>query len=625
MTMENSRQFIESENNIFKKDSVIKLLSDGRINELNLPEYIKNDSQLLNECKERKNLTKKIESIYSKIPVSMNVEDALKNKLVSEEEINNLYYSLEELIKNDPDNNRILLYLPFELIPNKTKNPDTTTMVSFSDFYKKEWLKLLQEIDLRADFIDGDVPEKTTQNRNLPKVSKSAHIIPMLLDRGVLNIEDIFNLLENQNDKIILDSILDTLRILADKNYINKNNLNKLENSKNMAVKNVAALIKYDLNTEKKESIKENKQETIDSQEIFSLMDKEIEEETKIASNDKISIKRAKWLNDIKKEQIINKYTEILFDNTKNNEEIFQNMLEKQKLNSGNICVIIKVLEKMLLAGENKESIKKNFSKFTENSDPLVKEFLYKTMTRLKSADLLEEEYFNKNIAILGFDKYEKTIENKIKKILEELKKNKLLSNSLYPVTLLYGSQTKDYVMSNSDMDIAVFVNENIDFKIHKEITKELKKILEKTKVDGSIMEFWLEENKDNSLWIKDFDSQDNNLGDSFLTTPLTSPWYGNTKEIQNLQNKLLPTYLNLKNSNNQFDFRKIWLKDIEHSFLQYRLMHKGYKNNNLEQGGVNSKHKEEIDGESSFYDSGYRRMATKLFLERVFIPKLEK
>lgn len=63
----------------------------------------------------------------------------------------------------------------------------------------------------------------------------------------------------------------------------------------------------------------------------------------------------------------------------------------------------------------------------------------------------------------------------------------------------------------------------------------------------------------------------------------------------------------------------------MEHSLIQYRLMHKGYKEKNLEQGGIDSVYKDEIDGNSMFYDSGFRRMATKIYLEKVFLPQLKK
>lgn len=138
-------------------------------------------------------------------------------------------------------------------------------------------------------------------------------------------------------------------------------------------------------------------------------------------------------------------------------------------------------------------------------------------------------------------------------------------------------------------------------------------------------MEFWLEADGD-ELSIQNFENPDSSLGDSSLPHPLLGAWCGDRGAIEELYKKLMPGYLYSKGKTIDGEAaRHLWLKQMEHNTLQYRLMHKGYQRFFPEQGGIHTAHSDEIDGDSTFYDSGYRRLATKLFLDRVFLPQLEK
>jgi len=622
MPSENIRQSIESNEKFVKKGPIIDSLLRWEKEDIPLPEDLKENQQLLIECEKRKEIIKKIELVYSKVPVLMNTEEALEKNIIDKYELNALYFSIEELIKNDPDSRRVLLYLPFELIPNSTITTNDE-IVKFSSFYKSEWKKLLQEIDLRADFVDGDIPEREIRKGNLPKISKAAHLIPKLIDRGILSIDDVFELLEDEKDSVILDSIIDTLRILAEKKYINKNNLEKLKNSKNVTIKNMAALIKNDINSEKnKKSIDSTK----NYEDIFTLINEEWNEfNIKTTSNgNNLSEARTKWLSESKKEDLANKYSEMLFENIANNKENIKEILASKSLNEIYICVIIKTLEKLIQNKHDSKTAQELLFELANSNNPEVKEFLSITIKRLQSANLLSESFSNKMKTFFKSETPKKNIEGETSKLINELKKNELLETSLYPIVMVYGSHLKDYNKNSSDIDMGMFIKENIEFEEYPKIKEELEKVIKQAGLNGSVVEFWLK-TQGQSIWIKDFENSDNNLGDSSITVPLTSSWFGNNENIDYLQKELLPQYLYSENKKIlDFDARKIWLKDMEHNFLQYRLMHKGYKNNNLEQGGIDSKYKDEIDGESSFYDSGYRRLATKLFLEKVFLPQLK-
>jgi hypothetical protein len=70
-------------------------------------------------------------------------------------------------------------------------------------------------------------------------------------------------------------------------------------------------------------------------------------------------------------------------------------------------------------------------------------------------------------------------------------------------------------------------------------------------------------------------------------------------------------------------DARMVWLGELERDVLQYRLMHKGYRRFFPPRGGIDRFRAQGLDPESVFWDSGYRRLATKLFVSRVFLPQL--
>jgi hypothetical protein len=58
----------------------------------------------------------------------------------------------------------------------------------------------------------------------------------------------------------------------------------------------------------------------------------------------------------------------------------------------------------------------------------------------------------------------------------------------------------------------------------------------------------------------------------------------------------------------------------MERDTLLYRLMHKGYEQFFPRFGG-DEDYANRVDGESMFWDSGYRWLATRLFVNRVFLP----
>jgi len=193
------------------------------------------------------------------------------------------------------------------------------------------------------------------------------------------------------------------------------------------------------------------------------------------------------------------------------------------------------------------------------------------------------------------------------------------LKKYLMPVIILFGSRIKGYGTQSADLDIAVFVRPDIPFEDRPNMQKHLKKILSGEKIQGKALEFWLT-HEGSVLRIQDFPDADAALGDSTLTHVLFGGvWCGMKESSHELHEKLLVPYLYATDQKK----RKVWLEEIERDTLQYRLMHKGYERFFPKQGGMCTQNPDMIDSKSMFWDSGYRRLATKLFIKKVFLPQL--
>lgn len=94
--------------------------------------------------------------------------------------------------------------------------------------------------------------------------------------------------------------------------------------------------------------------------------------------------------------------------------------------------------------------------------------------------------------------------------------------------------------------------------------------------------------------------------------------WVGNADKIQQLQREIAPEYFTEKNTQT----RKWVMERLEQDLLEYRLLHKGYPRLYPD---ANPEYKKYIsmDGQSAFYERGYRIIATKIFANSIFMPRI--
>ena len=100
--------------------------------------------------------------------------------------------------------------------------------------------------------------------------------------------------------------------------------------------------------------------------------------------------------------------------------------------------------------------------------------------------------------------------------------------------------------------------------------------------------------------------------------------WFGEKESIRLLHRQLLCTYFTPPHTtlDGKPTYER-WLEEMERDSLQYRLLHKGFERFYPIQSPMDTLHGNVIDGQSAFYDTRYRRIATELFIRRVFLPRL--
>jgi hypothetical protein len=406
-----------------------------------------------------------------------------------------LYKSLTNFLESDSHNSRLILYLPFELIPSKENE--------FAEVYLRHWHKMLTINDVRANFMDGDVLEMELRDKPLERVTKAAHLLPKLVEKNLLSITDVINLIENNRGSTLGKSMVDTLPVLVDMDLLSEEKMEDILKSNGL-----------ELTPKKAEALPE----------------------------EKVTEARAKWLEEKDEPVEIEKYSD-------------------QQLN-----IPFAVREKFL----------KN--------------------------DLDE-----------------------LKVLVKSIESDPELSEYLYPTIILFGSKIKGYGAITADMDIAILVKPSSSPENRSKLKRLIAQKFSHENIKGKVVEFWLEEDH-GELNVTDFLNPDSGLADSGWAHVLfEGAWIGDETIIKELHQKLLPGFLYSKDKTiDGADARGIWLEEMERDTLQYRLMHKGYARL-FPTLGINTKHADQIDGQSAFYDSGYRKLATKLFVTKVFLPQIEK
>jgi len=609
------------------------------------PQEIVANEVFLNQLKEHQRLNSRLNGVIDRLPqADETLAAAIEQGQITEEQVAELYESLSYLLESTQDYRRLILYLPFEFLPDKDWQPAAENLRQaagrFRQAYLSAWKGLLSTHDVRANFVDGDVLEVEQRVGDLPRVVKAAHLIPKLVENGLLEIKEVIALLEESADPILKESIADTLPVLADLGYLTEKEMKLMEKSDDQLVSNMARIIVSNLKTKEKQIGAPLKNITL------AAVQKELTEEfSRIEAEDygQITAKREIWLKQKKKQEAIEDFREdiqaAIMANSLADEEMASFLTAEADSASRQVLIegIRSAIEAVALADFGKaQSLYGRYQEtlltLWNSSDSETKETLAKAFRHFRQLGLIaDSQLADLNITmpkLAGpFSENLKSMKeetDEIRNLAAAIESDPELSQLIYPVVLIYGSRLKGYGEQSADIDLAVFVRPEVPLSNQAGLRGLLKVKFTSEKVHGEITEFWLEE-KSGRLAVRDFSEPEAIIGESYWAHILFgAAWEGNSEVMRELREKLLVPYL--FDSNKEIyghEARSLYLEEIERDTLQYRLLHKGYERFFPPCGGIQTPQADEIDGESMFWDSGYRQLATRLFASRVFLPKI--
>lgn len=612
------------------------------------PENIATNKEFLEQIKKRKELDDILRDVFDRLSQpDVSLEAAIEQGNIIDQQAVKLYASLSDLLENDPDYQRIVLYLPFEILPDSAWLPSNENLQKnlsrFRQAYMEAWRSLLEMYDPRANFVDGDILEEEHRVGDVPRVVKAAHLIPKLTEKGFMKTRDAIALIEQSDDEILKHSIADTLPVLADLGLLTDNELELMEKSGDRLVSSMARIIAAGM-----EPSKERIEKRPEALTHSSIQEDLREKFSRIDSDDYgvVTERRKIWLKQKRKQETIETFGEYISEAIIGeglSDEIVTGFISPE---ANLLCqqALIEGIRKAIESAARKDQGKAQalYARFKEtlldlwnNNDTTIRGALSKTFRRFRQGGIIDEKQLAELNILMPklagpFSENLKTMRKEIEEIrgmTASIESKPELSQLIYPVVLVQGSRLNGYGGPGSDIDLSVFVKPGTSLDSRTKLRALLMETFSHKEIKGDeIVEFWLEE-KEGKLEVHDFGETDPSLGGSYLANNLFgAAWVGDANVMQELREKLLAPYM--YDSDKKLygrNLRNLCLEKMEQGLLQYRLMHKGYEQYFPPYGGIHTHHADEIDGESVFWDSGYRQLATKLFASRVFLPKISR
>lgn len=634
----------------------VDLLMVGLRENSYLPEKITADPRLVEQATQRRELYKDVGQLFERLPdLNMNIDTAIEKGVVDPNDLARLYEKLTDFLETDENNARIILYLPFQTLPDFTipvVHQETLRQAQerFKDRYKEAWIRLLYESDIRANFIDGDVLEPGLGEP--PRVRKAGHLIPELLQRGIINTEGVVDLLEINSEDELLKSLAEGVVVAADRKLINDADWRKIETvAKSKPVIDHVISSYQDLKTKVVPETGEN--DLPNDQFLVTLLDNLEtcwnELETKYASDSPyvatISHQRAIWEKQVRRDSMVNQAARKLAERIQAGKLSLLEMTEFcEKEGSDHLCTLTG-LKSVFMIGEalavsnfpQAQEIAKQYDSLIQRawrSDSVeVKDTIISGLSHWEKLKIITEDTL-KSFGVRTIDlsspfpvDLEELLTRDLREIISAAKKiqdHPVLSEYVFPFFVVFGSRLKGYAGLKADLDLALFFKPSMAWEKREEVLQLIRQDLPELGDIDKVLEFWTEE-KDGQYKFRFIpDDTRKIVGAPQVHFLFGGIWFGYGDDLQKLYQDTAERYLNLSRFEDQKDqVRTYLLRQIEMDILQVRLMHKGYQRfypNTREKGSSISSL---IDWESDFWDPGYRRIATQLFVSRVFLPDL--
>ncbi|MBI2030671.1 nucleotidyltransferase domain-containing protein [Candidatus Kaiserbacteria bacterium] len=601
------------------------------------PSAILDHPVIVSQAGARKVFHEKLEELFRILPdPTVGIETAIDTGILAPQVAVEFFDLLAWFLGVDPLARRLVLYFPFELIPSRDWHPGHEHLRSSADrfvrAYMDQWRDLLEETDVRANFSDGNILEPELAPNGQPLVRKAAHLIPHLVQKGLVSISEVISLLDHADD-ILHASIVDTLPALVSQGSMGRATYEEIWRSHGLPMPSLDAPVK---------SVKEIRLD------LVAVLPDEIESELqKLDMREALDHSRGMpparvaWERRDNEDRLISAYAaeiaQMITDDRIEYRDILSLLVRPkdvlrlavmrgagyavERLAYTDHAKAMRVCDEFIGVMQRKDSLRAQnicdelegiLARFA-NLGIITKETLAKFGFELPRLDAEFSPTGTLASEIRGFS-------HAIDSIADDPEYSKLF----YPVAFFFGSRLKGYAKRNADLDMAVFVRPGVAEHERPEIRRILARLFPSEKIDGKIVEFWLE-SEGERLQVRDFPDPDVFLGDStWIHLLFGSVWLGREDALRDLYARFLPGFLDSSSKTLMgHEARMVWLEELERDVLQYRLMHKGYRRFFPPAGGIDRFKAKGLDPESVFWDSGYRRLATKLFVSRVFLPQL--
>ena len=535
----------------------------------------------------RSELAEFTNGFISKLPSpTMELQDALTLGHISAAELAELYARMSELLR-DETATRVVLYMPFEWLPGNDANPDDEALRcvtdEFREAYVDAWWSLLREHDARAHYDDGDMRlDVDTNPDSLPQVIKAAHLIPFLLNKGVISEPDVAYIYGGTNSDVLRGSIDDAMTVYSHRN-------DSPIDVQNEPILTPEALHAYHADQ-------------------LAYVHKERHAEA--------SPQRLEWLQKVAFETTVQTMATRL-DLESAGE--YMNSLDELEQSTG--CIALgRIAQTTIDSNERQRAI----SLLLDRGSTSMK-YYSMTLRRLSRNKFVSETDLasrgvgvpklhgdlSRNLDISSGEM--KTVYD----FSQAIQNDPQLRQLVYPVVLVGGSRLKGYGDEHSDVDVTICMRPEADESRRAELLDRVVPLLGGDKPH----ELWLEE-VDTELAVRLLDVHDQFVGnDHWVHTLFGSAWVGDEATIRDMQSRLFPRYLaEQQYGETNMPLQPAYRKRIEKDVLLYRLLHRGYAHQ-FPVPEQDFPYAELIDGNGVFYDSGYRQLATQLFIEKVFVP----
>ncbi len=595
---------------------------------------VANDPEFREQVEFVESLTKSLHEVTSVLPrPDISLTEAVSRGLVRQEQVDQLYELLAQRLSN-PDYQRIALYIPFEFFP---KSGDQE---NFCTAYLSAWENLLTTHDVRANFVDGDVLEQHLRTREVHRVVKAAHLIPQMVQAGMIDISKVIELITITDDNVLKYSIAETIPVLADMKLITNFQIYEIEKMADPIVNDII------MAKPKKQNVPFEVMSNSSPNEIELVINEKIKEiDTAQFDTHTTTPSRANWLKMKQKQKTIELVGDtlapmIIDGSLPNNKEWLQSILEQSGSGvKAAFAIGLQMGIKSLYdadfgkAKETYENVAPTIYELWKQDNAEVKQNLKQTLRHIAGLKIIDEIELSKyGIELVDLaakpSEHLKSMEadlRQVRNLVESMEYVPQLAEHIFPVALVYGSRIKGYGDEHSDIDIAVIIKPGTAQSEQENIRQALKSHFVHPKIHSDIFQFWLEQDGEKLVVNDSMEAKDyvGRSSESYIL--FGSAWEGPENVVKELRGKLLTSYFYDQGTviENK-PARELHLEELERDNLQYRLMHKGYQKYNPPFGGQKTPHSHLLDGDSTFWDSGYRLVATQLYAQKVFLPKLK-